>query len=232
MKNLLHISALALTCLLFSCSKETSLEEETGGNNTIGNGGGGTGSGSNGGTGLGNDYQPTTAGSEWRMASTTAGSYTITALAGDTLIEGKKFYRFDNNMTGRGYISKENGVYTHHTEHPIDEDLRISMVMLKDAAVGTTWTNAVGYMGATNDFIYTVIGRDATKSVNGKEYKDVITVQYEATMQNPLTGGNMKFATGRIYTAKGIGTIATKYEMDLFGQKMEDSTYLVSYIIK
>ena len=214
MTKILRIGALVLTCFLFSCEKEKSTDEETSG------------------SGSGNDYQPTTAGSEWRMSSTTAGDYTITALAGDTVIGGKKFFKFDNSSSEeRVYINKDNGVYTQYAPIPIGDE-SFEMIVLKDAPVGTTWKSRVDFQGFFNEFTYKVVSRDADKTVNGKTYNNVITVAYEVTMPNPLGGGTLKFATGRAYYSKGIGPIASSFKMDFMGNEREDSTYLASYIIK
>src|SRR5687768_11675653 len=93
MKTFLSIGALALSCLLFSCQKESSDSEEQSG-------------------GMGDDYQPTTAGSVWNYKSTTIGNYKLVALGSDTLVDGKKFYKFDNSLYGRQYAGKDNGVYS------------------------------------------------------------------------------------------------------------------------
>lgn len=207
----LRIGALALSCLLFSCEKESSNGEET--------------------SGSGTDYQPTTAGSEWTYNSTTAGTYKIVSLGTDSLIDGKKFFKFDNNKVGRQYMSKIDGVYSAYATS-LEGNKKITAVTLKDAPVGTTWTNMFNNQGTISNYTYKIISRDGDKTVNGKTYNNVIAVEYEATTQNPLGGGTLKFASGRTYTAKGIGGISASYKMDLFGIVMEDSTYLVSYNIK
>jgi len=211
MKPFLSIAAIALCCLLSSCQKEDSSEEDS--------------------SGSGSDYQPTSAGSEWNVHSNLAGTYKLVALGTDTLIDGAKFYKFDNSVFGRQYIGKSNGVYTSHSA-TVQSNQKITMVMLKDAPVGTAWTNTVSNQGTVSQYTFKIVSRDGEKTVNGKTYKDVIAVEYEGVMQDPMGGGTIKFTTGRTYTAKGVGAIAGSSKIDLMGFTMEDSTYLVSYTIK
>jgi hypothetical protein len=75
---------------------------------------GGTGGGGNAG-----DYQPVTANSEWNYTSTSAGNYNLKALGTDTMINGRRFYKFDRTAAGqsvREYISKVSGVYRSYAE--------------------------------------------------------------------------------------------------------------------
>ena len=207
----LRIGALALSCFLFACQKENSDSEGTGG--------------------LGDDYQPATAGSEWNYKSTLAGNYKLTALGTDSVINGEKYYKFDNSWGGRQYMYKNNGVYSSFATS-LEGDKKIIATYLKDAPVGTTWSQTYNNQGTISTYTYKIVSRDAAKTVDGKNYTNVITVEYEGHVQNPMGGGSLKFATGRSYTAKGIGGIASSYKLDLMGFEMEDSTYLTSYTIK
>jgi hypothetical protein len=158
------------------------------------------------------------------------GEYTITSLGTDSLVNGVKFYKYDQSIGGRVYLSKVDGVYTSYGTSPAGE--KLFMVGLKDAPVGTKWKNTFDNQGTISHYNYEVISRDVDKTVNGKLFKNVITVQYVAIVEDPTGGQPIEFASGRSYYAKGVGPIASKYDMDFFGITMQDSTYIVSYNIK
>ena len=208
----LHIGALALTCLLFSCKKESDEDVTTG-------------------PGTGGDYFPSTAGSSWNLSSTSLGNYTVTSLGTDSTINGKKYFKFDNSKGGRQYLNKENGVYTTYAHVP-EIGQSVNMIVLKDAAVGTTWTNTVTVNGIPMSYTYKVISAGTDKTVDGKTYKDVIAIEYTVSMKEPTTGTTFNFGKGRQYYAKGIGGIAGAFEVGMPGNTVTDSTYLKSYIIK
>ena len=177
------------------------------------------------------DYQPTSAGSTWQYNSTNAGSYTETALAGDTTISGQKYFIIESTDNDRRYINKNGGIYTQYGYvEEIDETL--NLVYLKDAAVGTTWEQSVDYNGVPVVFNFTIVSRDGDKVVNGTTYNNVVAVDLEVVANSPLVGGEVTIATGRQFYAKGIGSISSSLNFSALGTEISDSTYLVSYDIK
>ncbi len=177
------------------------------------------------------DYQPVTPGSTWQYSSTSSGNYSETAVAGDTTIEGEKYYFLDNSNDGRRYINKSANVYkTYGYVKQIDQYVNITY--LKDAAVGTTWKSTVTYNAIPVDFNFMLVSRDGTKTVNGKEYQNVIAVDYTITADNPLLGGRQTLATGHRFYAKGVGSISSSLNFDALGTVVTDSTYLISSDIK
>ena len=212
MKAILSMGALALSCLLFSCQKEKGEEPE------------GTVSPSG-------DYFPSSAGSEWKMSSTSLGEYTVTSLGTDSTINGKKYYKFDHSKGGRQYVNKEDGIYTAYAHVPQIAQ-SVNMIILKDATAGTTWTNSITSNGIPMEYKYKILSKDTDKTVNGKVFNNVIAVEYEVSMKEPLTGTSFSFGKGRQYYAKGVGGIAGAFEVGTPGSVVKDSTYIVSYTIK
>ena len=198
--------AFVLLAFFASCQKEIEPQNGT-------PAGGGT---------TGSDYQPTSANSEWKMKSTSIGDYTIRSLGTDTTANGETYVRFDHSIGGRQYIAKKNGVYKQLANVP-QAGGWVSFIYLKDAAVGSSWTSNLGPV----EMRYSVAKTGLQKTVNGKQYANVIQVNYEQYAMG------MKTATGEQYYAKGVGAIEGISRIDMLGvQTTIDSTYLVSSIIK
>jgi hypothetical protein len=114
--------------------------------------------GGNPGAGNNDDYQPVSAGSEWNYSSISLGNYSIKSLGTDSMIHGLKYYKFDNINslgTSRVYIHKNNGVYTKAARTVMSGDF-FQMIVLKDAAIGTTWTHKLTSPGYSNYHTFTV----------------------------------------------------------------------------
>ena len=179
------------------------------------------------------DYQPVTANSEWNFSSTSIGNYTLKSLGSDTLINGRKYYKFDNTSsqgTERGYISKSNGTYWQYAESPVG-GIVLEQIYLKDSAIGTNWTNTISVNGFSNYHKYTVSAKDIQRTVNGKTFNNVIELTYEMSLDNPL-GGIINAGGGKQYFAKGIGAIESYFDVGFFGINVSDTTRLVSYTIR
>ena len=211
-------SLFLLLVLTFSaCQKEIS------GDIIPGGGGGGTSS----------DYQPTTAGSEWNYTSTAAGNYKIVSIGSDSLINGLQYAKFDNINNGtavRFYVNKNNGVYRNYGYFPAASQV-IDLIVLKDSAVGTTWTNTLTTMGFSNYHKYTVHAKGQQRTVKGVNYNNVIELDYEFLFDDPLGGGMISGGTGKNFWAKGVGAIESFYNLGFFGINISDTTQLVSYTI-
>jgi hypothetical protein len=205
---------IGLMAVLASCQKEID---------------GGTGGGS-----IAGDYQPVTANSEWNYTSTSAGNYNLKALGTDTTINGRRFYKFDRVAAGqsvREYISKVGGVYRNYAEFaPAGQVLEL--VYLKDSAVGTNWTNTITAGGFSNYHKYTVSARDMQRTVNGVTFNNVIELNYEFTLDNPLGGGVINAGGGKQYYAKNVGAIESFFTVGFLGFNVSDTTRLVSYTIR
>src|SRR6187399_3269983 len=124
--------------VLFSCQKEV--------DDLIGNS---SGSGGGGNINTPIDYQPVSANSEWDYLSTFTGPSHLVALGTDTTINSLRYYKFNtttNAGTERGYLSKVNSVYrTYGNFDPVG--VVLELIYLKDAAIGTNWTNTISVSG-------------------------------------------------------------------------------------
>jgi len=177
------------------------------------------------------DYQPTSVGSTWQYNSTSQGVYTETAVSGDTTIEGDKYYIFDNTENGRRYVNKNNGNYTSYG-YVAQLDTAVKLLYLKDAAAGTSWTNTALYSGIPVTLTYNIASRDASMTVNNKNFDNVIGLTFTVGAPNPITGQNITIATGKQFYAKGVGSIMSTLHLKVQTVDINDSTYLVAYDIK
>lgn len=217
MKTKLSIALAAFVMVFASCQKSPEDSTETPGTTT-------------------EDYQPTSAGSTWKYNSTNQGTYTETALSGDTTISGQKFSKIDNDATGRRYVNKNGAIYTSYGYLPqIDTtliDTTLTLLYLKDAEAGTTWTNVSVYSGIPVTLTYIIASRDGEKNVNNTNYKNVIALDFAVTAVNPLSGQTLTVATGKQFYAKGVGAILSTLHLAAGTVQIDDSTYLESHTIK
>jgi hypothetical protein len=211
MKSFLSFTILLLT--IASCQKE--LDEGSGG-------------------GTAGDYQPVTAGSEWNYTSTSAGNTTTRALGTDTTINGRSYYKFDNVTsagTARAYISKTNGIYWQYGDFAPAGQV-IDLIYLKDSAVGTSWTNTITVGGFSNYHKYTVAAKGIQRTVNGVVFNDVIELNYEFSLDNPLGGPVINAGNGKNYYAKNVGAIEAFFTVGFLGFNVSDTTKLTSFTIR
>ena len=222
MKRLLFYPFVLLLLITGSCQREISQEIISGG-------------GSGGGTG---DYQPVSAGSEWNYTALSLGNYSLKALGTDSTINGRKYYKFDQTIAGttnRAYMGKANNVYYSYGSQtvggtPVSVDY---FVILKDTAVGGTWTNTINTGFVNAYYKYTVTGRDLNRTVLGKSYSSVIELTTQLLIDDPLGGGiPIPIGTGKDYYAKGVGAIESFNSVSFFGVSQTDTTRLVSYTIR
>jgi hypothetical protein len=213
MKKFFSIAFVAISCVFVSCQKEVENDNPTS-----------TGSSQD-------DYFPSTKGSQWKLNSSTSGEYYVTALGEDTLIGNDRYYKYNLSAGGRQYLSKTNGVYTSYAYVP-QAGQSVKMISLKDAPAGTTWNNVLTTPSGNINYKYQVTGRDLEKTVNGTTFKNVIAVQYDLLIDDPMNGQQVKYGSGRHYYAKGVGAIASSFDVNFMGITSRDTTYLASYTIK
>ena len=209
--------------VLASCQKEV--------DDLIGNGGG-SGGGSNNNTPT--DYQPVSANSEWDYLSTNSGPSHVVALGTDTTINSLRYYKFNtttNAGTERGYISKVNDIYrTYGNFDPVG--VVLELIYLKDAAIGTNWTNTISVSGFSNYHKYTVSKRDIQHTVVGKTYNSVIELTYDFSVDDPLGGPVVSAGGGKYYYAKGVGLIESYFGFSFYGVSSSDTARLLKYTIR
>jgi hypothetical protein len=194
------IAILAAVTLLFSCSKEMSEEGEgkvPPNSSTC-------------------DYAPYTI------------RYTFT-VSGDTTINGN-VYKIVGNDSVFTCSNCKDGIYTQIAsiltfQGYSADDLKLTY--LKDnVAAGTTWrdTITVSNGGASTSGIleFTVTQKGVTKTVNGKDYAEVIAIRMDAyalVFNNPVSVGTISTS----YYSRGIGLI----EAD----QLHDTTTILSYTL-
>jgi hypothetical protein len=179
------------------------------------------------------DYQPVSANSEWNYTSTSIGNYTLKSVGADTMINGRRYYKFDNissQGSARAYIAKANGVYWQYGESPVG-GVVLEQIYLKDSAIGTTWTNTISVGGFSNYHKYTVAAKDIQRTVNGKTFNNVIELTYQMSLDNPL-GGVINAGGGKQFYAKGVGAIESFFTVGFLGFNISDTTRLTSYTIR
>lgn len=208
------LPVVACAFLLYACQKEPDL--------TASGGSGGSPAGSSG------DYYPTTTGNEWHYVSTINGAYTQKIPGVDSIIDGDKYTKIQASTTTVGsWLNKKNGIYTSFSRSMV-QGIPVKFTILKDAAVGTKWSISVLSGAAVVRIDYTIVSRDGKKTVNGKEFSNVISTHYDEFVE---FSPDMKIGEGTQYYAKGVGPILAVSSYD-FGTSFTDSTYLTSYILK
>ncbi|WP_211089504.1 hypothetical protein [Flavobacterium supellecticarium] len=198
-------------------------------NNNGGNtGGGNTGGGNNGGTPSG-DYWPTAINNTWKYAvnSETQNVKVI----GTDIFNGATYYKFSalsgasGGTTGTAaatWLHKSGGVYTLKTGDMqinmmgmIGTQTGYEMVLLKDnLPVNATWsgtyTQTTTYTGiptgmvTTTNYTGEILEKNATITVNGVTYTDVIKMNLQ--QQITMTGG-FSITNTEYYFAKNIGPV-------------------------
>jgi hypothetical protein len=146
-------------------------------------------------------YMTFTTGSTWNFEKVSNPSsptpvttnYSITSGSMDTTINSKQYHVFTNNNGGSNeyYYNSGNDYYTYRTLPADFGNQYVEIIYLKDnAPVGTVWTQSypINYSGLSITLTLTnkIEERGITKSVNGKDYTDVIRVSTNITASAPI----------------------------------------------
>lgn len=141
-------------------------------------------------------YMTFSAGSQWNFekianpssASPVTTSYSIKSSSRDTTINAKQYHVFDNINGGPNeyFYNSGNDYYTYRTLPSDFGNEYVEIIYLKDnATVGTQWsqTYPITYLGVALQVTLTnkIEERSTTKTINGKEYTDVIKVSTNIT---------------------------------------------------
>jgi hypothetical protein len=142
-------------------------------------------------------YMTFTTGSSWNFekvsnpssASPVTTNYSITSSSRDTAINTKQYHVFSNNNGGANeyFYNNGNDYYTYRTLPSGLGSEYVEILYLKDnAAVNTQWaqTYPITYLGVPLNIILTnkIEERDLTKTVNGKDYTNVVRVSTNITV--------------------------------------------------
>jgi len=195
-------------------------------------------------------YLTLTTGSSWSFdkvsnpssASPVTTSYSITSSSRDTTINAKQYHVFTNNNGGANeyYYNNINDYYTYRTLPAEFGGNFVEIIYLKDnAPVGATWTQTypITYSGVPFSLTLNnkIEERGLTKTVNGKDYTDVIRVSTNIT----ATGISIPYTlTNEInyYYAPKYGSIKeeTKINLTILGSSsnFEEDKKLMSATLK
>ena len=176
-------------------------------------------------------YFPLTAGSTWLHRSQVFGEYTTTVLPGDTIIDNKKFSIVTTLGGARQFYHQQGGNISSYGQSfggvPVP-----NFIVLKEGGLGTKWTNTLTSPGAVSTFNSEIKAVGLTRTVLGKQYKDVIQVEIRQTVTAPGFG-TFDAGTYVQFYAKGVGAIEGFSQYDFMGlTPYSDTTRLVSYTIK
>ena len=182
------------------------------------------------------NYSPLTTGSNWTYNYSESGgspeTIKLTVTDRDTSINGKTYKVLSSSdNSGDNYLAKIDSNYYRFTTFPGIGDFE-ELYLKDNRAVNSTWTNSVPFTlpgtGSFNaDLTYTVKEVGISRTVNGKEYKDVIhvAVAVNVTLLN--------FGGGDFYYANNVGLIESSISLTPPAQPVYSSTQqLVSYEIK
>jgi hypothetical protein len=188
-----------------------------------------------------NDYFPTTAKSSWEYGGTSPRK--VAATGATKVINGKTFQELETTVDGevqKSYARKENGEYW---ALGMFKSESVEMIFLKEnAPVGESWEHKMPFSSIETEGFsaedlegfelfegfetkakFTIAAKDLTKTVEGKTYKNVISVKYDLSVS--FMGQAMPFFTSHYYFAKGVGLILS--DLDTYGQSP-----LVTYEVK
>lgn len=172
------------------------------------------------------DYQPNTVGSTWTYAAAFF-DFTQTIVNQTKTINGKPYFAATIQIEGASpfkvYMRKNGNEYINREvyENQYDDG---EYIYLKDAVVGTTWTE-VTYEEGDDEPIETtdeleIIETGGTHTVGEEEFSDVIVVQVSS-----YTDGSPDPYVTFYYYAKGVGLIEIEDDFDFA------SNELISYSI-
>lgn len=156
------------------------------------------------------DYLPTTTGTSWTYGGMSP--YTLTVTGNMKVINGKSYHEMEQKTTSasyKSYVLKENGVYTAIGMVPGSGMDELEITNLKEEApIGISWeqTNTINYVDTKMSCM--IMEKGASKTVQGKTFKDVINVKMVTTFT--FMGQEVIPAvTTHYYFSKGVGLILT-----------------------
>ena len=213
---------------LVSCQKEMSIEPGNGNPPTGGGGGGGT---------TPDTYQPVTKGSFWKYKDSALTGLTtiLTATGTQKTISSKAYHVFSVETTGQP--AAEQYFYVAKPLYGMRIDLNngavatIEFIHLNDtASIGHTWTdNMLPVNGLAARFIGTVMEKNISKTVAGKNFTNVIHTQLNLEYELPFFGWT-NYAVYDYYIAKGVGIIRIETVSGIAGLRTVSD--LIDYSIK
>ena len=162
------------------------------------------------------EYYPLAVGNTWTYEVKGGQSYTSTVTSQD----GDTFTTHTTLVNATSHIKHAGGVYL--SDSP---EAGKTIIIFKDSLkVGDSWQNSYKVNGIDTNLTYVVKEVDATKSVKGQTFGDVMIIEGDAKMSMNGTPVPMKYVT-TYYYAKGVGLVLTT-------SSSGDEHALVSYTVK
>lgn len=186
-------------------------------------------------------YLPLTAGTYWNYSvindQGTAKPSKFTVLNYKKNISGKVYTGVktvtdgDVSNADTSYYNQTQNTYTIARYQQVDKGSgsQIEFIFLKDAPVGTKWSESIKAGSQTLKMTGKVLQRDLTLTVGGKTYKNVIHSYVEIKKQILFTG--ITIAKQDFYVAKNIGIIKNVSKV-VFPSTSTITTSVKDYIIK
>ncbi|MEO7311963.1 MAG: hypothetical protein ABIX01_16275 [Chitinophagaceae bacterium] len=193
-------------------------------------------------------YMPITAGSSWTYSTQTyapvasTGSYTIKATARDTIVSGRTYKVFTNSSTDNEYYNITGTDYF-QLGNLAAINQRLELLYLKDAAVGTSWTEnkTVTLTGiptpVTIPLNFQVTEAGISYTVGAKTFTGVthvkITIGTISVSGIPIT----PVSDFNYYYARGVGRIYARTKLSIsiplagININNDDELKLTSYTI-
>lgn len=191
------------------------------------------------------DYQPLTVGSEWNYTVTgsNAGTYKVTILNRDTIVNGKTFSVASNSSGTNEYYAKFNGDYLRYNKFAELNNQTIELLYLKDKlAKGETWTEVktvnvnitgLGVVPVTATLVFTIAEKGIDHTVNSVIFKDVIKVTVVPSFSAfgapvPVDSYDLQY-----FYSRNVGLIHSKTALVITGAiNTSSETKIGAYIIK
>lgn len=183
----------------------------------------------------GSTYQPLTVGSEWNYTVTgnNAGTFKITMLNKDTMVNGKSYKVASNSAGSNEYYHKSGGDYFRFNKVAELNNQEVELLYLKDNVnAGTSWTETetatIQNITVTVQLAFTVSEKGISYVVNGVTFNDVIKITVVPTFPVPSTS-DLQY-----YYAKNVGLIYSKtvLSIPLASINSGSETKLGAYTIK
>ncbi|RFM30003.1 hypothetical protein DXN05_03255 [Deminuibacter soli] len=163
------------------------------------------------------DYQPGTKGSYWKYKDSATGDvYTQTVLDSTAVFDNITYKAIASSGPGgdtRLFYAKLASKYYLHTSFSIDDtNVPFTLNYLDDSvATGTSWTTTtnINYSGTAIPVQVktTILEKNLTKTVNGKQYTNIIHSSVVASFNVLIVNGSI---TSDYYCAPGLGIIRTE----------------------
>lgn len=181
------------------------------------------------------DFNPVTAGSTWTYLTELGQSYTITATDRDTMAMGRSYRVYSSSNGINQYRTKSGSDYYRFGFLPgIPGDGFEELYLKENQELNGLWqaTQTILVPGVPIPLVatlkYTIKEKGVTRTVAGKEFKNVIHVRMDVSV---LTIGSV--GGGDFYYAAGVGLIESAVTIVAQGQTIANtSEVLTAYSIK